>query len=76
MGTLRADRHVALAMRMIREEACGGLQISDLACRVPIARRLLGTSIQVGNRSHFEGRNVASAVRESYAVIVRDGDPS
>jgi len=36
-----ADRHVALAMRIIREEACGGLQISDLARRVPIARRLL-----------------------------------
>lgn len=35
------DRHVAVAMRIIREEACSGLQISELVRRIPIARRLL-----------------------------------
>lgn len=35
------DRQVARALQIIREEACAGLQISELTRRVPIARRLL-----------------------------------
>lgn len=35
------DRHVAMAARFIRENACAGIGVADVVAAVPLARRLL-----------------------------------
>ncbi len=38
-----ADRHVAAAVRYIREHACNGITVGDVVANVPLSRRVLET---------------------------------
>jgi LacI family transcriptional regulator len=50
------DAHIAAAMRLIREHACDGLQVSDLLERLPLSRRTFESRFRkiVGRSPHEE----------------------
>lgn len=50
------DRHIAAALRFIREHACEGIQVADVLRRVPLTRRVLEQRFRtaVGRTPHAE----------------------
>jgi LacI family transcriptional regulator len=70
-----ADRHIATAVRFVREHACNGITVADVVKQVPLSRRILETRFQklLGRSPHEQ---IMSVKLDRVKRLLRETDLS